>query len=126
MGQAPAKDGEPWDGNTQDWLNGYGQQASAFDTALGTIGGGNHFAELQKVERILDQQALAALGVDPHRLILLVHSGSRGLGEAILREHVERYRGGRRGLANRIRFHDPVRQNADLSFRKKSKGEMGK
>lgn len=84
---------EPWDGDKQDWLDGHGQQASAFDTALGTIGGGNHFAELQKVERIIDQQALAAVGVDPDRLILLVHSGSRGLGEAILREHVERYRG---------------------------------
>ncbi|MGH8613746.1 MAG: RtcB family protein, partial [Gammaproteobacteria bacterium] len=60
---------------------------------MGTIGGGNHFAELQKVERVVDQQALTKLGVDPNRLILLVHSGSRGLGEAILREHVERYRG---------------------------------
>ncbi|MGH8488281.1 MAG: RNA ligase RtcB family protein [Gammaproteobacteria bacterium] len=84
---------EPWDGNKQDWLNGYGQQASTFDTALGTIGGGNHFAELQKIEHVVDQQALTALGVDPNRLVLLVHSGSRGLGEAILREHVQRYRG---------------------------------
>lgn len=56
--------------------------------ALGTIGGGNHFAELQQVETVFDQAALHALGLDADRLQLLVHSGSRGLGQAILQEHV--------------------------------------
>lgn len=65
--------------------------ASGFDSALGTIGGGNHFAELQRVDRIYDTERAAALALDPKRLLLLVHSGSRGLGQAILREQVDRH-----------------------------------
>jgi len=64
---------------------------SEHDGSLGTIGGGNHFAELQQVERVLDSAGLAGLGLDADRLCLLVHSGSRGLGESILRAHVDAY-----------------------------------
>ncbi len=81
---------EPWDGDTAAWLAGYGLAAAVHDLALGTIGGGNHFAELQQVEAVHDAAAFAALGLAEERLVLLVHSGSRGLGESILRSHTER------------------------------------
>lgn len=58
---------------------------------FGTIGGGNHFAELQQVESLHDAAAFAALGLNPDQLQLLVHSGSRGLGEAILRKHTAQH-----------------------------------
>ena len=61
--------------------------------SLGTIGGGNHFAELQLVDAVYDEAA----GIDKKRVHLLVHSGSRGLGGAILRAHVEQF--GHAGLA---------------------------
>ena len=61
--------------------------------SLGTIGGGNHFAELQLVDTVYDEAA----GIDKKRVHLLVHSGSRGLGGAILRVHVEQF--GHAGLA---------------------------
>lgn len=64
--------------------------------ALGTIGGGNHFAELQQLDECHDADALLALGIVRDRLLLLVHSGSRGFGEAILREQVDRF--GHQGL----------------------------
>lgn len=64
--------------------------------ALGTIGGGNHFVELQHVDAIHDEAALRGLGIDDGHLLLLVHSGSRGLGEAILREQIARF--GHEGL----------------------------
>ncbi|AXE37075.1 RNA ligase RtcB family protein [Chromobacterium phragmitis] len=67
-----------------------------FRSALGTIGGGNHFAELQRIDEVYDEAALGTLAIDPRRLLLLAHSGSRGLGQAILREHVDQY--GHRGL----------------------------
>lgn len=51
--------------------------------ALGSIGGGNHFAEILKVETLFDESA----GLDPDRVHLMVHSGSRGLGQAILDGH---------------------------------------
>lgn len=81
---------EPWDGDTAAWLGGYGLTTAVHDLALGTIGGGNHFAELQQVEAVHDAAAFAALGLLAERLVLLVHSGSRGLGESILRSHTER------------------------------------
>ena len=58
--------------------------AAAFSSFLGTVGRGNHFAELQVVQEVLDQAAWDALGLDAAALQLVVHSGSRGYGAAIL------------------------------------------
>ena len=58
-----------------------------FSASLGSIGGGNHFAELQELVTILEPETCAAAGLDKKHLQLLVHSGSRGMGEAILRAH---------------------------------------
>ncbi|GEA13405.1 RNA ligase RtcB family protein [Alteromonas sp. KUL49] len=60
----------------------------SFDKALGTIGGGNHFAEFQAIDEIYNQSAVNELGLVKDALQLLVHSGSRGLGQRILVEHV--------------------------------------
>ena len=46
--------------------------------ALGTIGGGNHFCELQAVDQMIDAAGEGLF--DRQKLYLLVHSGSRGLG----------------------------------------------
>ncbi|MFG2041006.1 RNA ligase RtcB family protein [Dactylosporangium sp. NPDC048998] len=56
---------------------------------LGTVGRGNHFAELARVHTVLDAAHAARLGLSAGDLVLIVHSGSRGLGERILREHTE-------------------------------------
>lgn len=61
-----------------------------FDHALGTIGGGNHFAEFQAIDEIYDENALEALGLNKKHLQLLVHSGSRGFGQSILVDHITR------------------------------------
>lgn len=60
-----------------------------YDRSLGTIGGGNHFAEFQKVVEIFEQPAFDKLGLDKKKLQLLVHSGSRGLGQSILVQHIQ-------------------------------------
>jgi len=57
--------------------------------SLGTIGRGNHFAELQAIDTVHDEAALAQAQLAPKCLQLLVHSGSRGLGQAVLRAHVD-------------------------------------
>lgn len=61
-----------------------------YPQALGTIGGGNHFAELQAVDKIYAPEKLPE-NFNRQCLQLLVHSGSRGLGQAILREHVDKF-----------------------------------
>jgi len=77
---------DPWTGSVSAWLSNYGiARVSAFDAAsLGTVGAGNHFAELCSVEKIVDDTAATQLGVLAGGLYLLVHTGSRGLGASIL------------------------------------------
>ncbi|AKF79898.1 release factor H-coupled RctB family protein [Myxococcus fulvus 124B02] len=84
----------PWNGDVEGFLTEEGVKPSGFEGALGTVGGGNHFAELQRVDAVHDARAFAELGLEADRLLLLVHSGSRGLGEAILRAHVDRHAAG--------------------------------
>lgn len=62
-----------------------------YDRALGTIGGGNHFAEFQAIDEVYDHGALDELGLNKKHLQLLVHSGSRGLGQSILVDHITKH-----------------------------------
>jgi tRNA-splicing ligase RtcB len=57
---------------------------------LGTLGSGNHFLELERVERIYDQDAADAYGLRPDQVTLLIHSGSRGLGHQVCTDFVKR------------------------------------
>jgi release factor H-coupled RctB family protein len=56
---------------------------AGFATALGTIGGGNHFAELARTGRVIDPEAAAATGLERDAVVAIAHSGSRGLGAAL-------------------------------------------
>lgn len=58
---------------------------------IGTIGSGNHFAELQQIDKVYDDSCLEELGITKSQIYLLVHSGSRGYGEYILRKYIEKY-----------------------------------
>jgi tRNA-splicing ligase RtcB len=50
---------------------------------LGTLGSGNHFAEVQYVDAILDEPAAAAFGLRRDQVVVMLHSGSRGLGHQV-------------------------------------------
>lgn len=50
---------------------------------LGTIGGGNHFAEIARVDKVESRAQAAALGLTPDCQVVLVHTGSRALGSAL-------------------------------------------
>ena len=47
---------------------------------LGSLGSGNHFLEIQKVDEIYDAPAAAALGLAAGAVTVMIHTGSRGLG----------------------------------------------
>ena len=85
---------EPWHGDTEEWLLQNGVDLTEYAASCGTIGGGNHFAELQIVETVYDPSVLKAMGIDKRNVLLLVHSGSRGLGNALLRRHTDKFRAG--------------------------------
>jgi tRNA-splicing ligase RtcB len=56
---------------------------------LGTLGSGNHFLELQRIEEIEDRAAAAAFGLEEGRLAVMIHSGSRGLGHQVCTDYLE-------------------------------------
>ncbi len=55
---------------------------------LGTLGSGNHFLEVQAVDRVLDVAAARVLGLDVGRVVVLIHCGSRGLGHQVCTDHL--------------------------------------
>ena len=56
---------------------------------LGTLGSGNHFAEIQYVDEVFDPAAAAALGLRREQVTITLHSGSRGLGHQVCSDHLK-------------------------------------
>jgi tRNA-splicing ligase RtcB (3'-phosphate/5'-hydroxy nucleic acid ligase) len=57
---------------------------------LGTIGSGNHFVEVQRIDRLFDEQAAEGFGLLEGQVTVLIHSGSRGLGHQVCTDYVKR------------------------------------
>lgn len=55
---------------------------------LGTIGAGNHFVEVDRVEEIFDAEAATAFELAIDQLVVLIHTGSRGLGHQVATDHL--------------------------------------
>lgn len=55
---------------------------------LGTIGSGNHFLEIQRVEQVHDADAARAMNLEEGRVAVLMHCGSRGLGHQVCTDYV--------------------------------------
>ena len=56
---------------------------------LGTLGSGNHFLEVSRVDQIYEPRVAAALGLELGQVTLLIHSGSRGLGHQTCEDHLK-------------------------------------
>jgi tRNA-splicing ligase RtcB len=56
---------------------------------LGTIGAGNHFVEADVVDEIYDSKAAEAFGLKKGKLVILIHTGSRGLGHQIATDYLK-------------------------------------
>jgi tRNA-splicing ligase RtcB len=57
---------------------------------VGSLGAGNHFLEIQKVDRVYDTRAARALGVEPAgKVCIMIHTGSRGFGHQIATDYIE-------------------------------------
>ncbi|POX83001.1 RtcB family protein [Mycobacterium kansasii] len=55
---------------------------------IGSLGSGNHFLEVQAVDRIYDDGAAASMGLAEGTVCVMIHTGSRGLGHQICTDHV--------------------------------------
>ncbi len=55
---------------------------------IGTLGSGNHFLEVQYVERIFEPEIAQTLGLYENEIVVLLHSGSRGLGHQVCTDYL--------------------------------------
>ena len=56
---------------------------------LGSLGSGNHFLEVQRVDKIFDERAAKAMGINQiGQLMVLIHCGSRGFGHQICTDYL--------------------------------------
>ncbi len=78
----------PFDEELSSRLDRYGllelaNKHDLFLHSLGTIGGGNHFCEVQAIGDVLETSVLDQLNIDKRQALLFVHSGSRGFGMSV-------------------------------------------
>ena len=55
---------------------------------IGTLGGGNHFIEIQYVQRVFDQVLAKTFGLFENQIVVMIHSGSRRFGYEIADEYM--------------------------------------
>ncbi len=56
---------------------------------IGTLGSGNHFLEIQSVDTIFDPTVAQAFGLEKGQVLIMIHTGSRGLGYQICSEYID-------------------------------------
>ncbi len=88
---------------------------------LGTLGAGNHFIEIQKVDKIFDEKTAKAFGITKEgQMTVMIHTGSRGLGHQVasdyIREMENKY--GIKGLPDRELINAPVQSELGQKYYK--------
>jgi len=57
---------------------------------LGSLGAGNHFLELQKIDQIYDEKTAEAYGINnKDNITIMIHCGSRGLGHQVASDYIK-------------------------------------
>ncbi len=83
---------------------------------LGTLGAGNHFLEIQVVDKIYDERLAKAMGIDHEgQITIMVHTGSRGLGHQVASD----YLGVMERAMRKYGFNPPDRELASVPFNSK-------
>ena len=85
---------------------------------LGSLGSGNHFLEIQKVERIFDVETAAAFGIQKKgQILIMIHCGSRGLGHQVASDYIRLMENkfGTKNLPDRQLIYAPL--DSDLGKR---------
>ena len=56
---------------------------------VGSLGSGNHFLEVQAVDKVFDPAAAQVFGLAEGQVCVMIHCGSRGLGHQVCSDHVQ-------------------------------------
>lgn len=55
---------------------------------FGTLGAGNHFLEVQKVEKVMDEHTAKSFGLEEGKVVVMLHCGSRGFGHQVCDDYI--------------------------------------
>ena len=58
-------------------------------TQIGTLGSGNHFLEVQFVQKIFEPEIAGCFGLAEEQVVVLIHCGSRGLGHQVCTDYLK-------------------------------------
>jgi tRNA-splicing ligase RtcB len=67
-----------------------GQAKKRSKDQLGTLGSGNHFLEIDRIDEVMDKEAAEVFGLKKGQAVVLMHSGSRGLGHQVAGDHIRK------------------------------------
>jgi tRNA-splicing ligase RtcB len=88
---------------------------------LGTLGAGNHFLELQKVDAIYDKEVAKAFGIDKEgQVTIMIHCGSRGFGHQVASDYIKSMENkfGIGGLPDRELINAPIQSEMGQDYYK--------
>lgn len=103
-----------------------GQRAKARGAAqLGTLGSGNHYLEVEVIDKICDEAIAAKLGLEKGQIVISIHTGSRGLGHGSCTDILEEIKKANSDNKNQARERKKaefkiVAENASLSKEEKA------
>lgn len=80
---------------------------------VGTLGSGNHFLEIQKVEEIFDEKIAEVFGLFKDQIVVMIHTGSRGLGHQVCTDYLREFIP---LMLNKYRIKVPDREFACVPF----------
>jgi tRNA-splicing ligase RtcB len=89
---------------------------------LGTLGGGNHFLEVQRVENVVDAEKAATYGLREGQVVVLIHCGSRGVGHQVCSDYIklieEEYPEVARSLPEKNLVYAPIASRLGQRYRR--------
>ncbi len=86
---------------------------------LGTLGAGNHFLEVQFVDKIYNKKAAKAMGItETGQVCVMIHCGSRGLGHQVCSDYLRSFEDAFPEIANALPDRDLIYAPADTKLAK--------
>lgn len=68
----------------------------------GSLGAGNHFLEIQRVEKVFDERISKFFGVAENQICIMIHTGSRGFGHQVCTDYLRRLEDSFRSLLRKL------------------------
>jgi tRNA-splicing ligase RtcB len=98
---------------TADFSQVSGEAYKRGKSQIGTLGSGNHYLEIQVIDKIFDENITKQWGLDiPNQVCIMVHCGSRGFGHQICTDYLSTFL----NAMNKYKINVPDRQLACAPF----------